>query len=58
MTLDNTKYNLKPCPFCGGTKINGDLNSSPSMLFCWGCGATMSYPTADKTIKAWNKRPQ
>jgi Lar family restriction alleviation protein len=55
-------YNLKPCPFCGGNKIELD---NMSALFCsWicrcsGCNATITgggNSTKESTIKAWNRR--
>lgn len=46
---------MLPCPFCGGEKIIFNAEQKP-MVFCWTCGATMSWLTAKQTIDAWNKR--
>jgi Lar family restriction alleviation protein len=61
---------LKPCPFCGyeTTRINADFQSGtedregcPVAVICPSCAATGPFEycppeTADKAIKAWNKR--
>lgn len=61
---------LKPCPFCGGEAILGDIRMttlaySPRIrttyrrVFCENCGAaTKSYETEKNAINAWNSRAQ
>ena len=63
------KEEVKPCPFCGSTKISGyetkeeDLSRLLIMFslccdnFQGGCGIrTAYYCTAQDAINAWNKR--
>lgn len=58
------KYNLKPCPFCGG---KGELVISISNTACWikcdRCGATtmtvkagLDYSAKEKAVELWNTR--
>lgn len=51
---------LKPCPFCGGTRIH---TASPmgrvTMVCCDDCGATVSFYRSEsffKAVRAWNMR--
>lgn len=36
---------LKPCPFCGGTKIKSDSDDGIFWHKCGGCGATGPTPS-------------
>lgn len=64
---------LKPCPFCGGDKIDesmlrgykgGDKTQPVVAAGCWDCGAigpdtVLSDVTTgyEEAIAAWNRRP-
>ena len=45
--------NLKPCPFCGGTTINTELQNGTGEHECEECGAAL-YPSV---VSTWNTRP-
>jgi len=49
---------LKPCPFCGGTKLHETSNGVENMfLECEECGADgPAEMTRAKMIAAWNRR--
>ncbi len=49
------RVKLLDCPFCGSDNIKSSDEKTP-MIFCWKCGATMSWPDMGTTIKAWNTR--
>lgn len=50
---------MKPCPFCGGTKIDIANIADMRRVACRGCGAKIEryehYPTA-AALSAWNAR--
>ena len=56
------KYNLKPCPFCGGQAIVQEMRysmlQSEDFVKCINCGAESSryYDDIHSSIKAWNRR--
>jgi Lar family restriction alleviation protein len=52
---------LKPCPFCGSTKVelrsDGDYKSHPFFVFCDGCGmATQDWTDPGSCAMHWNTR--
>lgn len=52
---------LKPCPFCGDSRIFIDMRNQDSIAyyvaFCFGCGArTSPYVNEQDAIEAWNLR--
>ena len=53
-------YELKPCPFCGGTNIYcEDAGHKTDVWFvqCDDCGATFPhFDSKAEAIKAWNTR--
>jgi len=56
----NSKYKLKPCPFCGGKAhvVDGML-SLTSLAVCDKCGAAVTFygnEAEREVIEAWNKR--
>lgn len=54
-------FELKPCPFCGGTHIRFDLHRGDRDVWsmcCYDCGAT--FPNRYKKellVECWNRRP-
>ena len=60
------KYNLKPCPFCGGTAFLGhstEWNEKCSYIYCTTCSSRIAgvpvsseYASDEKAIEVWNKR--
>ena len=62
-----SKYELKPCPFCGRKEQtvseippfewDGHRGVTRYQVLCDGCGATQcSYLTPDAAEKNWNRR--
>ena len=55
------KYNLKPCPFCGG-KVDVKIGIQATYMFvCQKCGADVCFYGAErgaKAIRAWNRRAE
>lgn len=53
---------LKPCPFCGSTRVSGVTLSNKSLMFrefvdCEDCGAsTTTHATKQEAVDAWNTR--
>lgn len=58
-----SKIELKPCPFCGGTDLHIETDSEPrstANVFCdnpkcEAAGPNQSF-TADDAARAWNNR--
>lgn len=47
---------LKPCPFCGSSKVANTALWS-GIIRCYNCGATTkNYPTEDEAVENWNSR--
>lgn len=54
----NNDIKLKPCPFCGGTKLYYFKGKSYG-LECAHCGAGLSgYKTKEEAAEAWNMRKE
>ena len=54
----NNDIKLKPCPFCGGTKLYYFKGKSYG-LECAHCGAGLSgYKTKEEAAEAWNTRKE
>lgn len=54
-------YELKPCPFCGGTNFTIGTRGRSVAVICdfrqEGCGASGRYrDTEEKAVEAWNRR--
>lgn len=52
---------LKPCPFCGGNKVETrtDDEGISWYIFCNNCGAMCGYALSeDEVVKAWNRRAE
>lgn len=50
---------LKPCPFCGGEKLDffkGEFVDSTHSIECMNCWAIVSKSGEKEAIKAWNRR--
>lgn len=52
---------LKPCPFCGSTKVHLDTNGQRTWVICLGCGAKSGgayngRTAAEKVTGLWNRR--
>ena len=48
---------MKPCPFCGGTKIDvGRENFGYWYAQCSECAAVIEEDTEKLVIEAWNRR--
>lgn len=48
---------LKPCPFCGGTKIGIREESGMIWAYCKECGAMGEWDYSENRAKAnWNRR--
>lgn len=49
---------IKPCPFCGGKKIE-IIRTNPCWIRCYNCGADAPSNESRKiAINIWNKRPR
>lgn len=58
------KYELKPCPFCGGD-VRFDKACSyfrDSVIYCGGCGMVFTLDDCaasdDDIVRAWNRRAE
>ena len=50
---------IKPCPFCGGDKIDffkGEFVDSVHTIECMECWAQMSKNSELEALEAWNRR--
>ena len=50
---------IKPCPFCGGNKIDffkREFVDSVHTIECMGCWAQMSKNSELEALEAWNRR--
>ena len=56
-----TNRKLKPCPFCGGNKIEirTDDDGISWYIFCNDCGVMCGYAVSeDEVVEVWNKRAE
>jgi Lar family restriction alleviation protein len=49
---------LKPCPFCGSTRLGTEWDGFSRRVRCYDCIATgpVSQKDRDGAVEAWNKR--
>ena len=50
-----TEYELKPCPFCGGSRITIRRNGAGWYIGCLDCD--MGFSTIEAPAMFWNRRP-
>lgn len=63
MSDKDSKGELKPCPFCGGSAFKYDNIHEQTMGVackkenCMGHNGFLEFETSEEAIKAWNTRP-